>query len=84
MSKKYPSNEKDPFSQINDLAFDDLAESRQPPDIAEESGFVNEIPKPFSENLFYDFFGDLNRDLPENSILELFAKEGRMKEPKRR
>ena len=83
MSKLYPENEKDPSSQINDSAFDDLAESRQPPDIAEESGFVNEIPKPLAENSFYDFFGDSNRDLSENSILELFAKEGRMKEPKR-
>ena len=89
MSKLNPGIDEDPLlspgaSQINDSAFNDLAESRQPPEIAEESGFVNEIPKPLAENLFYNFFGDSNRDLSENSILELFAKEGRMKERKRR
>jgi hypothetical protein len=88
MSKLNPGNEDlllaPDASQMNDSAFEDLAESRQPPEIAEESGFVNEIPKQLAENLFYDFLGDSDRDLSENSILELFAKEGRMKERRRK
>jgi len=80
MSKLNPEEElKTP---ANDEAFEDLPESRQPPEIQDEAGgtFVDEVPRPLAENQFFDFFGPQKYDLAENSIFNLFEIEGKMKE----
>jgi hypothetical protein len=87
MSKLNPPIEDlsvDDAALFSDSDFDDLPESRQPPEIQDEAAgtFVDEVPRPISDNQYFDFFG-AEKDLSENSILHLFEKEGRMKERKR-
>ena len=89
MSKLNPPIEDLSFSQtdgdqFSDSQFEDLPESRQPPEIQDEAAgtFVDEVPRPIAENQYFDFFG-AQKDLSESSILHLFEKEGRMKDRRR-
>ena len=72
--------------EYTDEDFESLPEPRQPPDIGGEAAgpFGDEIPRPLDENRFFEFYGADTKDLSENSILDLFEREGRMKERRRR
>ena len=72
------------LEQFNDKDFESLPETRQPPEVEDEAfgPFVDEVPRPLAENQFFDFFGD-EKDLSESPILQLFEKEGRMRDRRR-